>query len=306
LDELAGRINAAHGRVLGHCRAGLRQALLTGQLLLRAKEAAGHGRFMTWVGASCSFGYETAAKYLRIAGRWQELDDGGGNLELLPDLTIAAALKAPARPRAGPAPEARRRPEGGRAGDDAGPGDGQPGREGEEAGTPDGPEPATAGSGSDDGAAPAEAVHAADPAEPGEQPAADDLNGLAAGEEVAVDPGLPAPASPRPEPMSEPPRDSAVAGPVTAVVDGADGLTDFRSDLRAALRAAHGQYRASGGDTRRVRSEWDATAPFRARACELLALPTPVELVPCDVCAGWTTGGRTCARCDGAGMVRAE
>ncbi len=93
LTDLAKQISAAHGEALAAARTSLEHARKAGQLLLRVKERLPHGKFMSWVEASCPFKRSTAGNYMRIAKDWQSLQLAEGE-----PTTIAGALQQLAEP----------------------------------------------------------------------------------------------------------------------------------------------------------------------------------------------------------------
>ncbi|MFO0952608.1 MAG: DUF3102 domain-containing protein [Isosphaeraceae bacterium] len=101
-DRLACDINRAHrdGRKLA--RKAVQHAREAGGLLLQAKEIVGHGRFQAWITRNCAFSYSLAAKYMRIAERWDRVVAvAGPNMERVPDLSLRVALELIADPARG-------------------------------------------------------------------------------------------------------------------------------------------------------------------------------------------------------------
>ncbi len=97
LAHTARSIQLAHGRVLEACRKSLEHAKFVGLLLLKAKDAVGHGHWEAWVVMNCRFTPRTASNYMRIARSGCSL--------LPPDETSCrAAIRALSRPAAAPRP----------------------------------------------------------------------------------------------------------------------------------------------------------------------------------------------------------
>jgi hypothetical protein len=97
LAKLADKINASHHRGL---ESFLKHARRTGQLLIRAKERVGHGRFGAWIEANCCFSPESARGYMRVAEDWEALTElVASKRQPVTDLTLKGALRLLARPR---------------------------------------------------------------------------------------------------------------------------------------------------------------------------------------------------------------
>jgi hypothetical protein len=73
LETLAARINAEHRAIEVALKAGLAHAYNAGMLLIEAKDACPHGRWLRWVAENCEFSERTAQNYMRVAERWDEL-----------------------------------------------------------------------------------------------------------------------------------------------------------------------------------------------------------------------------------------
>lgn len=67
LSDLAEGINTEHRQVERAARYGLAHGIRAGQLLLEAKELAGHGNFVRWVKGNCDFSMRTAQEYMQVA-----------------------------------------------------------------------------------------------------------------------------------------------------------------------------------------------------------------------------------------------
>ena len=95
LDQLKEQINEHHAKFEASVRTSLEHARDTGEALLDAKKAVGHGNFIGWVEENCSFSMRTAQKYMRIAQKWSELEP---NAPPTAHLTIAKVLNLLAEP----------------------------------------------------------------------------------------------------------------------------------------------------------------------------------------------------------------
>jgi hypothetical protein len=67
LDALAERINAAHERVCANFKTTLEHAVEAGHLLIAAKRAVRHGKWMQWCAAHCRFSQRTINYYMELA-----------------------------------------------------------------------------------------------------------------------------------------------------------------------------------------------------------------------------------------------
>ena len=67
LKELAVRINDAHALCKSALSAYAEYAVQAGELLLQAKAAVGHGQWLAWVEAHCTFSQRTAQVYTQLA-----------------------------------------------------------------------------------------------------------------------------------------------------------------------------------------------------------------------------------------------
>src|SRR4051794_12968433 len=106
LEDLAGRINECHGKFMGSVKVTLDHARLTGNLLVRAKEAvkAAGGEWLDWLQKNCLFSPSEAQRYMKIADRWWELLASGADPEKLTmteALRILSSRDSQARPAAG-------------------------------------------------------------------------------------------------------------------------------------------------------------------------------------------------------------
>ena len=67
---LAAEINAEHERAFGKAREAIEHARRAGELLLETKAAVGHGEWLPWVAANCSFSARQVQRYMTIAENW--------------------------------------------------------------------------------------------------------------------------------------------------------------------------------------------------------------------------------------------
>jgi Protein of unknown function (DUF3102) len=75
LVALAETINAAHEAGEGAARKGLEQFRKAGDALLKAKALVGHGNFGLWLEENVTLTPQTARGYMRIASRWDEIEE---------------------------------------------------------------------------------------------------------------------------------------------------------------------------------------------------------------------------------------
>jgi hypothetical protein len=89
LPDLAARINEQHAGVLGSLQTALSHAMDAGDLLLEAKDKAGHGNWLPWLKANAPLLSErTARHYMRLARGREELAKSAN----VADLTVSGAL----------------------------------------------------------------------------------------------------------------------------------------------------------------------------------------------------------------------
>jgi ParB family chromosome partitioning protein len=88
LAELAARINAEYQAGEGATRRGLEHFRAAGDLLIRAKDRCGHGRWLGWVRKHLRFGDRQARKYMRLAREWRQVKSASDA-----DSSIDAALR---------------------------------------------------------------------------------------------------------------------------------------------------------------------------------------------------------------------
>jgi hypothetical protein len=103
LAALFALANAEHEAGQRAERAGLEHYRKAGDALLRAKAAAGHGRWLTVLREQCRIPQQRASEYMRLASGWGELPPGG-------DFSLKGALSylsAPARQENPEAPQGR-------------------------------------------------------------------------------------------------------------------------------------------------------------------------------------------------------
>lgn len=99
LQNLAARANSAHLAASGAAISALEHARTAGEALSAAKGHVPHGEWLKWLDTHFDGSRDTAANYMRIASRWDEL-----NVERVPHLTVRAAISSLAEPKP-PKPE---------------------------------------------------------------------------------------------------------------------------------------------------------------------------------------------------------
>jgi hypothetical protein len=97
LSTLASRINKEHALAEQHAKTALEHVRNAGTLLLEAKGLCKHGEWLTWLEANFDSTRQTAANYMRLAERWEEL-----NVKRVLHLPLRAALAELAGPKAEP------------------------------------------------------------------------------------------------------------------------------------------------------------------------------------------------------------
>ena len=70
LAALAGEIKAAHDLAERTAQQSLDSYRRVGDLLRRAKEQCGHGKWLLWLKENFSFSRQQAASYMRLAENW--------------------------------------------------------------------------------------------------------------------------------------------------------------------------------------------------------------------------------------------
>jgi Protein of unknown function (DUF3102) len=82
--DLAAQINAEHEAAFGKAREALEHARRAGELLLQAKGAVGHGKWLPWLKTNCKFSERTAQAYMRLASQWDRLQSKSAAVADLP------------------------------------------------------------------------------------------------------------------------------------------------------------------------------------------------------------------------------
>lgn len=101
LSSLAWTINSCYRRGQATALAAMEHFRRAGQLLLEVKERVGHGKFKAWVEANCKFRYRSAANYIEVHRRWDEVEAlVRSKVQLDAPLTLKGVLETLARPRA--------------------------------------------------------------------------------------------------------------------------------------------------------------------------------------------------------------
>jgi hypothetical protein len=101
--DLTAQIRSEHEAVVGSFRSGFAHAVKCGELLLEAKDVAGHGNWLPWLRANPWISERAASNYMRLATNRAEID---AKSACSADLTISAALKLLSPPPAAEAPTA--------------------------------------------------------------------------------------------------------------------------------------------------------------------------------------------------------
>jgi hypothetical protein len=92
LEELASKIRAEHAQVNESVGNGILHALAAGRLLLEAKSALGHGRWLAWLEQNCDLPPRTAQGYMRLAKHSTPLLEGDPQrVADLADLSVRGA-----------------------------------------------------------------------------------------------------------------------------------------------------------------------------------------------------------------------
>lgn len=94
LQNLAARANSAHLAASGAAVSALEHARTAGEALNAAKGHVPHGEWLKWLDTHFDGSRDTAANYMRIASRWDEL-----NVERVPHLTVRAAIASLSEPK---------------------------------------------------------------------------------------------------------------------------------------------------------------------------------------------------------------
>lgn len=89
LTTIASEINEAHGLAIAKACEALEHARRAGELLLQAKGAIGHGGWLPWIEANCSFSARTAQRYMNLSEGWDRLQ---GKYDTVSHLTLNRAL----------------------------------------------------------------------------------------------------------------------------------------------------------------------------------------------------------------------
>jgi hypothetical protein len=91
LSTLPARIKSAYGRAIAGAKQSLERARATGELLLEAKAAVGHGKFLPWLAAHCpQIPERVAQRWMRLAEHWSEIESKS---DAVSDLTVTSALR---------------------------------------------------------------------------------------------------------------------------------------------------------------------------------------------------------------------
>lgn len=343
LDDLRYQINACHEQFCAGVRQTVPIAIKAGRLLIQVKGRLRHGRFKAWVRDNCRFSYRTAADYITLAKRAEELefqDAAGAKVRPAALFSIKRELKRLAKPRrradgggaAGPAePVTPSPPNAGESGvfvsaPCAPPVVVSPDPAGNPAADPDkcqGPEANEPGPGSEPlGQLPAPAADAArEGSDVGSPPSVAPGGGSvgstsrdrpgddpSAGVEVST--GVTS--EPDPKAGTEAPRvgtDARVA-PVAwdddpGVPSDAQALRRVRDGLRAVVADIRRLPRSGESAPARHRRLWAELAEVRRGAVRVLEAVSPNALAGCGRCGGGegSSDGVTCPVCYGLGVI---
>jgi hypothetical protein len=72
LGQLVAEIQAAHALAERTTQQGLEHYRRVGELLRKAKDRCGHGKFLPWLKANFPFSRQHAARYMRLAENWEK------------------------------------------------------------------------------------------------------------------------------------------------------------------------------------------------------------------------------------------
>ena len=92
LDSLARQIKDSFADTIRSANSAVEGALITGALLVKAKEQVEHGDWNHWVSLNCGFSYRTARSYMRLATSMPKLDDP--KWQRVASLPLREALRA--------------------------------------------------------------------------------------------------------------------------------------------------------------------------------------------------------------------
>ncbi len=98
LDALADRINAEHKAACEAAMTTTQHAMKCGNLLTEAKSGLPHGQWLPWLKENSEMSERTTQAYMRLARRYEELDDE--KAQRVADLPVREAMKAIADDRA--------------------------------------------------------------------------------------------------------------------------------------------------------------------------------------------------------------
>jgi hypothetical protein len=101
LNVIAEKLKRLHGEFLSLAGRSLSVARESGDLLIEAKDELKHGEWESWLETYFPGSSRTAEAYMRIASRWDSIE---AKAQTTADLTLDAALKLLAKPKAEPAP----------------------------------------------------------------------------------------------------------------------------------------------------------------------------------------------------------
>jgi hypothetical protein len=101
LDAIASQLKKIHGEFLALAGRSLGVAKAVGDLLVEAKSLVERGDWASWLEANFPGSERSAQGYMRIANKWEEIEPQSAETA---DLTLDAALKLLAKPKAEPAP----------------------------------------------------------------------------------------------------------------------------------------------------------------------------------------------------------
>lgn len=99
---LAGKIRAAHERVLTSGNEAVAAALEVGRLLTLAKKDVPHGEWGRWVKANCQFGERQVQRYLKLYENRAKLPNTTSEVAFG---SVEAALKSLPKPKTAPKPD---------------------------------------------------------------------------------------------------------------------------------------------------------------------------------------------------------
>ena len=94
LADLSTEINDAHALAMTHAGEAMNNALRCGDLLIKAKATAKHGKWLPWLRQNITFSERSAQSYMRLAAKF-----GPDKRSTVADLSVRRVLQEIATPR---------------------------------------------------------------------------------------------------------------------------------------------------------------------------------------------------------------